>query len=187
MKKLLLGALLLLSVSIFSQSTDFKFTKEGFTDYVVIPIDGKTQADLYKKTLEWVQVTYNTPKEVLKGEIENDYIRIEGVTKNGLCMKTLGLNTCNMVKYQIEISFKDGKYKFDVIKVEQYLNPSQYSSGGWSEVPIETTVYAYKENGDIRNVFKQYPENLETIFNTLNDSLKKFITTNTTTTKTKDW
>lgn len=35
------------------------------------------------------------------------------------------------VKYQIEISIKDGKYKFDIISMKNYLAPRQYSSGGW--------------------------------------------------------
>lgn len=188
MRKVILGALLLLSTLSFSQETEFKFSKEGFTDYVVTKVDStKTQSELYKKSLEWVQVTYNNPKEVIKAQIENDYIRIEGVSKNAICMKALGMNTCSSARYQIEITFKDGKYKFDVISVEQYVSPSKYSSGGWYTIPIDNTKYAYKDNGEIRNTYKQYPENLENLFNSLNLSLKDFLLSKNVQSKSKEW
>lgn len=38
MKKFILGAILLFSTLTFSQETEFKFQKEGFTDFVVINI-----------------------------------------------------------------------------------------------------------------------------------------------------
>ena len=183
MKKLFLGALLLLSTISFGQDTIFKFTKESFTDYLVVPIEGKTQSDLYKKTLEWVQVVYNTPSEVLKGQIENEYIRIEGVAKNALCVKAY----CNTVKYQIEISLKDGKYKFDATSLSQYVSPSQYTSGGWYEVSLYAPKLYYKENGDIRSTYSQYPENIEAVFNNVNESLKSYLNKNTTPIKNKDW
>lgn len=182
---ILMGALLLLSMVSFSQESEFKFTREGLTDFVVIPIDSATQNDLYKKTLEWVQVNYNTPREVLKGQIENEYVRIEGVSKNALCMKALGINNCYTVKYQIEISFKNGKYKFDVIDLKQYFMPSQYSSGGWYDVPLNSPKI-YKENGEIKNAYSQYPENIENVFNSLNKSLEIFLKSEKATPKT-DW
>jgi hypothetical protein len=177
---ILMGALLLLSMVSFGQETEFKFTREGFTDFVVTSIDSAKQNDLYKKTLEWVQVNYNTPSEVLKGQIENQYIRIEGVSKNALCIKSFGTNTCSSVKYQIEISFKDGKYKFDVIEL------SQYYTGGWYKLYLDAPKLYYKDNGEIRPVYSQYPENIENVFNSLNKSLEAFLKSEKATPKT-DW
>ena len=79
MKKILLLVLLTFSTLSFGQETEFKFTKNGFTDFVVTTIENKTQQELYKKTLDWIQVTYKNPKEVLLAQIENDYIRFEGI------------------------------------------------------------------------------------------------------------
>jgi hypothetical protein len=189
MKKLLLGSLLLLSTLSSSQQTEFKFTKNGFTDFVVTQVDGKTQSDLYKKVLDWVQVTYRNPKEVLKAQIENDYVRIEGSKSNSLCTKALGMATCWDIRYQIEIYVKDGKYKFDVIRLEFYLKATQYSSGGWYDFPINGTDYSayYKESGEIKNAYKLYPEGLETTFNSLNTSLKSFILDEEQTKKSSEW
>ncbi|AWG20205.1 hypothetical protein FFWV33_01020 [Flavobacterium faecale] len=188
MKKVLMLFLLLITGLITAQETEFKFTKDGFTDYVVGTIPNKTANELYKKALDWVSVTYNNPKEVIKAQIENDYIRIEGSESNMLCIKTLGMMNCSNGRYQIEISFKDGKYKFDVIKLEQYLKPSQYSViSGWTEVGIGLTNPYYKENGDLRSIYKLYPEAIETKFNNLNTSLNEFLKSDNIPSKKSEW
>jgi hypothetical protein len=172
----------------FSQETEFKFTKEGFTDYVVTNCEGKTQSDLYKKTLDWVSTTYKNPKEVIKAQIENDYIRIEGFKSSMLCIKSLGIMTCFDVRYQIEISFKDGRYKFDVTRIEQYSPSSQYSSGGWSDFPINTDLKGYfKESGEIRSMFKLYPDAFQSTFNGLNKDLESFLKSESIPSKKGNW
>ena len=50
---LLLATISILNFS-FSQETEFKFDKEVFTDFVVTQCEEKTQAELYKKALNWV-------------------------------------------------------------------------------------------------------------------------------------
>nr|WP_315144495.1 DUF4468 domain-containing protein [uncultured Flavobacterium sp.] len=187
MKKLLLKLLILVSFYSNAQETEYKFTKGGFTDYVVGVVEGKTAQELYKKTLDWVSVTYKNPKEVIKAQIENDYIRIEGAKSNMLCVKSFGMLNCNDVRYQIEISLKDGKYKFDLIKLEQYTSPSQYSAGGWSEVGLTNTSYCYKDNGDLKSLFKLYPAAIEMEFNSLNKSLQDFLKSDSIPSKKSDW
>lgn len=188
MKKILLGLLMLVSFYSNAQPTEFKFTKEGFTDYVVGIVEGKTAQELYKKTIDWINVTYKNPKEVIKAQIENDYIRIEGSKSNMLCIKSLGMLNCSDVRYQIEISLKDGKYKFDLIKLEQYIAPSQYTvTSGWSEIGLANTSGYYKENGELRNIFKLYPQAIESEFNSLNISLNDFLKSNTIPSKKSDW
>mgnify|MGYP003610375767 CR=1 FL=1 len=188
MKKILLGFLLLVGFYTNAQENDFKFTKDGFTDYVVGSIEGKTAQELYKKTIDWINVTYKNPKEVIKAQVENEYIRIEGSIFNMICMKSLGLLTCNDARYQIEVSLKDGKYKFDVIKLEEYIKPSQYVvNSGWSEISLTNTSGFYKNNGDIKNIFKLYPTAIETEFNSLNISLKDFLKSENIPSKKDDW
>lgn len=40
---------LTLSTIGYCQEAEFKFTKDGFTDYVVTQCEGKTQSEIYKK------------------------------------------------------------------------------------------------------------------------------------------
>jgi hypothetical protein len=188
MKKIFVALLILTGAYSNAQETEFKFTKEGFTDYVVGSVEDKTAQELYKKTVDWVSVTYKNPKEVIKAQIENDYIRIEGAASNMLCVKSLGITMCSDVRYQIEISFKEGKYKFDLIKLEQYIAPSKYTvTSGWSEVGLANTSVYYKDNGDVKNIFKLYPTAIETEFNNLNKSLQVFLKSDNIPSKKSDW
>lgn len=186
MKKLLF-ILLFISALGNAQETEFKFTKDGFTDYVIGTIPNKTASELYKKTIDWINVTYKNPKEVIKAQIENDYIRIEGFKSSMLCKKIMLSNICENGRYQIEISFKDGKYKFDVTSLESYLSASQYNSGGWYPVGLSNTSYAYKDSGELRTTYKYFPEEIETTFNSLNIELKKFLESESIPSKNDGW
>jgi len=180
MKKRITILAIMTSIFGFSQETEFKFTKDGFTDYLVIPCEGKTQTDLYKKAIDWVNVTFNNPKEVIKAQIENDYIRIEGVGKNLFCVSD---TNCSDGKYQIEISVKDGKYKFDIISVEQFMNEI-----GWVKFEgLEKTSFYFKETGEPKKNVKKIVEDVPQYFNNLNKSFNDFIVNGSTTKKKNDW
>ena len=84
--------LLFVSINIYSQ-TEFKFDKDGFTDFIVGECEGKSQSELYKKAIEWISINYKNPKEVIKATIENDYIRIEGSEKCLVALRAC-LNFC---------------------------------------------------------------------------------------------
>lgn len=179
MKKLFL-LLLLASNFIWGQETEFKFSKERFTDYVVIDCPGKTQAELYKKAVEWVMVNYKNPNEVLKAKIENDYFRINGFSRNLLCFNGMG-KTFYDAEYQIEVSFKDGKYKFDVVAVSLLNTKSD------PKIELQNMSEYYKEDGKIRGTYKYFPEVFPVFFNDLNKSLKDFIISGGVDSKKSDW
>jgi hypothetical protein len=179
MKRLFLLLVFVCAVS-FGQETDFTFSKDGFTDFVVNECPGKTQNELYKKSIDWLAVTYNNPKEVLKAQIENDYIRIEGFSKNLLCFGGMG-KTYYDANYQIEISFKEGKYKFDVISVTLLNTKSD------PKIELEDMNEYYKSNGSIKGIYKYFPEVFPAFFNDLNKNLSEFINNNTASSKKGDW
>jgi len=184
MKKIIL--FLLIGFSGFSQETTFTFSQSGFTDFIIQNCEGKNKEEIYKKTIDWISKTYNNPKEVIKAEIINDYIRIEGIKKEVPLGTFMGLATIENYKYQIEISVKDNKYKFDVINIENYTPPSQYLIGGWNSINISNTDFYYKNN-KIKASVKFLPESLPAIFNDLNKSLFDFITNNESVIKKNEW
>jgi Domain of unknown function (DUF4468) with TBP-like fold len=180
MKKYILGLIMMFSVFSFSQETEFKFTKNGFTDFVVIPVENKTQSELYKKTIDWISVTFNNPKEVLKAQIENDYLRFESVEKNLFCLKPA---MCSDMKYQIEVSFKDGKYKFDLLTLDQDM-----PDVGWVHFAgIEDGKFYFTDNGEPKAKFKIISEDIPKYFNSLNKSLNDFIVDGGFVKKKNDW
>lgn len=175
MKKAIL--FLLFTGSIFAQENQFTFSESGFTDYVVTNCPNKSKEEIYQKTIDWISVTYNDPKEVIKAQIQNDYIRFQALKKNVLLGTFMGLETMQDYKYHIEVSVKDGKYKFDVIDIEVYTPSTQYTAGYWSSLNLVNTKGNYK-NGKIKPSVKFLPTELPKIFNELNESLFTYINNN---------
>jgi hypothetical protein len=179
--------ILLVTVSItnlsFSQENKFTLTKEGLTDFIVTPVENKTAIQIYNKTIEWISKTYKDPKEVIKAEIINDYIRIEAVSNSLICINAAGSKICNPTTYMIEISVKDGKYKFDVLDLSQFS--TQSNSWFLFKFDAEQMKTAYDKKGELKKYCIYYPE-IPEYFNSLNESLKNFILEKNSTTK-KDW
>jgi hypothetical protein len=184
MKKLLF-ILLSISVSVATaQEAEFTFNNErGMTDFIVTPVEGKSAIEIYKKIIDWIKVTYKNPNEVILSTIENEYVRFEGISD-------ISTFKC---KYQIEISIKEGKYKFDLIGLQVYVGPNQ--SGvpvGWNDFKAvnfiknstkESLENMYKKDGTYRAWCKYTPD-IPTYFNNLNKSLSESIVS---TVKKSDW
>jgi hypothetical protein len=170
MKKIIFLLILCVTNLSYSQETQFKITKDNFTDYVIIPCDGKIQSDLYKKTLDWIAKTYKNPKEVIKSQVENDFIRIEGFET--------GFNGSSNCNYMIEIYFKDGKIKFDPLSFT-IIN-------GINKFDLFSTYKSYFGNdGSVKSRLKPTIEGSENTFNSLIKSLNDFIITGNS--KNNDW
>lgn len=191
MKKTILFFALFTSTIAFSQNalpTKYEISKDGFTDFVVAEVPGKSKEEIYTKVLEWINKTYKNPKEVLKAEVLNDYIRFEGAKSGLYCYAPLGMAVCGDVKYQIEISVKDNKYKFDVIEMQSYSQPTQYTSGGWNQLfSNNNTEFLFKKDGSVKGGFKNYVNYIPDYFNTLNDDLKKYVESGVKSEQKSDW
>ena len=176
----------------------FKFSEEGFTDYAVVEVDSLSKENLYKQVKNWVLETYNTPSEVIKSEIKNKKIRIEGSKSNGMTINGVlfGSDYYN-IRYSIEISVRDGKYKFDPISLEYYIPYSKYVSAKWVDLSIfnkeSLSPYYYqkgKKKGRIQSTFSSFPSSVENHFDNLNISLFNYINKNKQSSEEKsddDW
>ena len=132
LKTLILLLFTLISTSGFSQKVDqFNLSATSpslVNQFLVLSKDGMSVADGYKMVKEWVNVYYNTPKEVIKGDVENEYIRIQGVGGSARCSKMLGELKCQDIKYSISLEFKDNKLKFQLTNLEVYYDPTDPST-----------------------------------------------------------
>lgn len=185
MKKIIFTLMLLFSLNTFSQETEYKLSKDGFTDFIVTSISNKTQSDLYKKTIDWINITYKNPSSVILSKIENEYIRIEGSSFGLVTVNVLGKHPKES-KYTIEISFKDGRYKFDVISISGYDSPSQYTSGGWFILDLSNTENIFNKKGELKGTYKYYSD-IPLYFNQLNNSLYNFIISESIPSKEDKW
>ena len=175
MKKVVFGLLILMSLNSNAQEKEFTFSADkGMTDYIVTQVEGKTASEIYKKTIEWIKVTYKNPDKVILSTIENEYVRFEGASSTIYCVNSMGSKTCFDTKYQIEISIKDGKYKFDLIGVQSFIDK-------WIDNPVfnnnpskENINGLYKKDGSLKSPYKYFPE-FSVYLNNLNISLAENI------------
>lgn len=181
--------MLLVSGYTNAQDREFKFDKTGLTDYIVTDIPNKTKAEIYEKVINWIKTTYKNPESVIVSEIKDEYVKINGAASGLTTYKILGIpyNTTN--KYTIEISVKDGKYKFDVIELSYYAEPSKYARGGWINYSLNEDFgnVFYKKTGEVRSIHKVAETAVPAYFNELNKLLFDYINSNEVTNSKKEW
>lgn len=173
MKKIIV----LLFVCVFGFAQEMpKITKEGFAP-IVVNVEGKTASEIYTKAKEWIQTYYKNPSEVLKADISNDMIRIEGYAVNGFQTKSLGMINNFDYSYTIEIQFKDGKYRYNYIV-------GQFWAGG-GKCLYDYTAF-FKEDNLVRKVYQLAFDSINETANQTSNSLFNYITGKTQSQK-KDW
>ena len=162
MKKTILLLMLSISINIFAQDLPKLELKQTGIESIVVDVEGKTASELYNQALNWVQETYKNPDEVLKAKIENQKIRINGFSENSWYIKSLGMKQYSDLSYSIEISFKDGKYKFEYAITKLSKDGQKF---GYSYP------YFFKKDGSTR---KFYKESVPAINNEMNDLSQSF-------------
>lgn len=186
MKNTITLLLALITFNVSGQNT-FTYNKDGLTDYVVVKTDSISKDELFKKSINWIKETYKNPDEVLKTTIDNDKIRFEGAEENLICLKSLGMKTCYTGTYTIEILFKDGRYKFNPISLTYYHPASQYSSGGIVDISLTDGSWMYRRNGKPRSMYKEIPEAVSNLFNSLCNNLNKYLSKKDGSKDDDDW
>src|SRR5690606_1935870 len=100
---------------------------------------------IYNKAINWVQETYKNPDKVLKANITNEKIRIDGFANGAWWYKTLGITSNMDMEYTLEISFKDGKYRFEYIIGQFFLSSGEKALYNYSTF--------FKKDGEIRKMY----------------------------------
>jgi len=186
MRKLILNSLLLFFfANSNAQESNFKFTKDGLTDYVVNEHDGKTQSQLYNSTLDWLDVHYDKKEKVIVSKLKNDQILIESSHDQLVCFGDWA-KSCNESKYQIVISFKEAKTKFDLQEIKYYRATTKSEREAWVAINIENPEQYYNDKGELRKSYKHLPL-IANYMNTLNGKLKDHIANNTRSDADNNW
>ena len=167
LKTLLLMAFV--TASTFAQETEFKFSKEGLTDFIVTTYDGSAK-DTYNRATAWVKE--NSKKNfVVVSSVENEKLVVEGTKENFLCSKAGGTTVCTYATFTIAITFKDGKYKFEAVglseKATNSINTVVHNLDDFSEY--------YDKDGSLKKYKDDVPVAYESLFNELNKSLIAFM------------
>ncbi|VDH16150.1 Uncharacterised protein [Algoriella xinjiangensis] len=190
MKKYLLVTTLFLTTFLNAQ-TEFNYTIEGLTPKaLVVEVFDIKQADVYRNALGWVKETYKNPDIVIKSTIENNKIRFEGVTSNAYCIKVFGMDSCEDVKYLIDLEFKDGKYRIEPIKFEYYVKPNQYlpsNLSGFRNFNLSNGEDHYNRKKELRSNSKVLINDVLKVLNQMNLDLKSYIESDSSNKLNADW
>ncbi len=174
MKKILLLALILFSSLTFAQK--LKVTPNGLKDsenseksFVVIPVEGKTAKQLYDETVKYINKNYKSAEDVIKGKTEGEYLKFVTYAPKFISVKNGWDKIPFNAKFTIELNFKDGKVKYEIIELEMY-NDAKYNL---SFTGSGLSFFIYNKNGELKK--EDAKNNIEEYFNGNLLSLTNFI------------
>jgi len=106
-----------------------------YTELVEVP--GVNQKDLYKRAHKWFKSYYKNPADVMR-EVDSTGYKIVGVhrfkiTKDVPAAKKNDppiKNEAGMVNYSITVAAKDGKYRYEISKIN-WKQTSNYPAEKW--------------------------------------------------------
>lgn len=157
------------AASTFAQETAFKFSKDGLTDFIVTNYDGSAEVT-FKRAEAWVKDNSKKGYKIISS-VPNEKMTIEGGKENFLCSKAGGTTVCSYATFTIEITFKDGKFKFDAVGLSEKPNNATtvtvHNLDDFSEY--------YDKDGSLKKYKDDVPAAYENLFNDLNKSLITFM------------
>lgn len=129
MKRLILSiALIITTAATFAQSipkmelrpNGFVSAADSTKNYVVLEVPKMKQAELYKKTLTYLNGLYKNPSQVISA-VDGESITVNGYTD--AITTTKGLYKYPL-KYNLILKFKDGKIRFEtrISELEERFN-----------------------------------------------------------------
>lgn len=136
--------------------------------YVVIEAEGKSAKQLYDNALNHINKSYKNPENVIKVKTEGEYIRFNTHVSSFIFVNNAGVKIPINVNYTIELSFKDGKAKLEVVDLDMYSETGGYkvlfTGGAFDGYPI------YNKKGELKR--PDTKSDIETYFNSQIDSIK---------------
>lgn len=176
MKKLFLFALFVFSTLAYGQK--LVVTPLGLRDaddvkktYVVVSAEGKTAKQLYDNAEKYVNKSYHSPEDVIKGKIEGEYLRFITHISDFLEVNNSGVMIPTDADYAVELNFKDGKAKIEISSLDIYSQKGGYkvlfSGGAFQGYPI------YDKKGNLKR-----PDTklfIESYFNSQLNTIAEFL------------
>lgn len=172
---LILSMLIAVTTISFGQEK-FVYNQSGLNpEYLVIEVDSLNKNELFEKVINWIKETYKNPDEVIKTTINNEKVRFEGFQQNMFIYRS-AIEFQVDVFYTIEISFKEGRYKFKPVEVKSTFQPNGcYQPGDYFTVDLSDGTAYYKKNGKLK-CSNNLPQSLSSYLNNLESDLKLYLT-----------
>lgn len=154
-------------VTMLTYGQQFVVTPNGLHDandstktFLIIPCEGKTAKELYDNAIKYIQQNYKNPQEVIKGQIESEYLSFETFSPSAISFKRSGGRATYNLTYRTEINFKDGRVKYEIqnIEIEADDGNNLYFSGN-----NFTNVAIYNQKGGLK--YEEAKTSVEDYFN----------------------
>ena len=157
----------LLSLNLSAQKADFTISEGANINNLVQLIPNDSLKNVYTKVVQWVNLVWMKPDNVLLSYQENDFIRIKGMT--GIIWENW-LNS-QSIQFIIRIDIKKNKYRIVIEEIKIY-NSYDNTFGDYF---IIMNIHANKKKNK-NNVYN----NVKSEFNKINESLYNYLIGTTT-------
>ncbi len=155
MKRTKLITLLLVFIGLNSFGQKYTVTPNGLRDvndsektFVVLNAEGKTAKQLFDNAVKYINKNYKNPEAVIKGKTEGEYLKYITHVSDFLLINNSGAKILIDANYTTELSFKDGKIKFEIIELDMYAQTGNYkvlfAGGAFDGYPI------YNKKGELK-------------------------------------
>jgi hypothetical protein len=152
MKKILLLVLIITYTSTFAQK--LTVTPNGLRSieesteksFVVIESEDKTAKQLFDESIKFINKNYKSADDVIKGQIDGEYLKFVTFAPNFILIKNGWSKITFNAKYTVELSFKNGKVKYEIIELSMYNDanyPLSFTGSGIS-------FHIYKKDGELK-------------------------------------
>lgn len=187
MKKITLFFLLVSFIS-FSQE-QFTYGGNGLNKTFVVNKAGNlTQQQLFDKTTTWIKSNFQKSDVPVTKEVEgNSKITFIGLKKNYINFSAIGNQIFFNVRYTIGLAFKDGRYKFEVVKIEKKAGGHNQKGREWSNIPLNNGSKLYGKNGKLTPLGKAQSVKIPKLLNELNKNLLNHLTSVAKAADNGDW
>lgn len=170
--------LLTLAFSCFSNAQKINVTANGLRDlndnektYLIINAEDKTAKQLYDNAIKYVNKNYKNPEYVIKGKFENEYLKFVTHADNFIAINNAGVKIDFSVDYTIELSFKDNKFKAEIIELDMYVRDNRnlklFFTGGILDW------YIFNKKGELKRAGAK--TDIENYFNSQLSDISNFL------------
>jgi len=149
--------------------------------FIVLEKENMSIEEGYKLLKTWINITWNTPREVIKADVENEYVRIKGIetffcSTVGNLLKT---RICKDLYYTFSFEFKDNKIKMQLTALEERVQGSPNTAlevylYQWRDVRPEYGDRINLKTGEV-TLQSDYQDQYTRYLNSLGHSLKEYL------------
>lgn len=139
--------------------SQFEYQSSGLSSFVVTTLEDKPAIQLFSQTKQWISEENKTYQFEVIEETEHKIIQLSAEAKDVITYKNYSSN----LKFNLEIAFKNGRYKFEISDLQYEYYKSYY------ELPNLNN----PNKPELERHFENAKQDLVEFFNQLNKSLKK--------------